>query len=100
MGGLGGEKGGVEIGGGHGAKKQGVWQGEDTVIISYAGVMIGAARESIGAVRSARLVDEANVVVAKRQNVAGEAAIDFLGAPVVLEIFVISEDVDNKFGTE
>jgi hypothetical protein len=47
---LGGEKGGVEISGGHGAKKQGVGQGEDAVIVMGASVMIGAAREGISAV--------------------------------------------------
>ena len=62
--------------------------------------MIGAAREGIGAVRSARLVEEADVVVAECQDVAGEAAIDFLGASVVLEVLVISKNVDKEFGAE
>ena len=50
MGGLGSEKGSVKISGGHGAKKQGVRQGEDTVVIMDSSVMIWAAREGIGVV--------------------------------------------------
>ena len=45
-------------------------------------------------------MEEANVVVAECQDVAGKAAIDFLGASVVLEILVISKNVDDKFGSE
>ena len=45
-------------------------------------------------------MEEADVVVAECQDVAGKAAIDFLGAAVVLEVLVISENVDDKFGTE
>ena len=100
VGGLGGEKGGVKISGGHSAKKQGVRQGEDTVVVIDASVMIGAAREGVGAVGSARLVEEADVVVAECQDVASEAAIDFLGTAIILEILVISENVDDEFGTE
>jgi hypothetical protein len=50
VGGLGGEEGAIKIGGGHGAKEQGVWQGEDMIIVAGAGVMIEAAREGVGAV--------------------------------------------------
>ena len=41
-----------------------------------------------------------NIVVAEGQDVAGEAVVDFLGATIILEIFVIGEDVDNKLGTQ
>ena len=43
---------------------------------------------------------EADVVVAECQDVAGEAAIDFLGAAVILEILVISKNVDDELGTK
>ena len=45
-------------------------------------------------------MEEADVVVTECQDVAGKAAIDFLGASVILEILVISKDVDDEFGTE
>ena len=100
VGGLGSEKGGVKISGGHSAKKLGVRQGVDKVIVMVAGVMIWVAREGIGVVGSARLVEEADIVVAECQDVAGEAAIDFLGAAVILKILVIGKNVDDEFGTE
>ena len=50
LGGLGGEEGGVKISSGHSTKKQGIGEGEDAVVVMGAGIMIGAARESIGAV--------------------------------------------------
>ena len=65
-----------------------------------AGVVIRAARQSVGAIGSAWLVEEADVVVAEREDIAGEAAVDFLGASVILEILVVSENVDNKFGAK
>ena len=45
-------------------------------------------------------MEEADVVVAECEDVAGEATVDFLGAPVILEVLVVGENIDNKFGSE
>ena len=45
-------------------------------------------------------MEEADVVVAECQDIVGEAAIDFLGAAVILEVLVISKNIDDEFGTE
>ena len=45
-------------------------------------------------------MEEADVVVAEREDVAGEATVDFLGAAVILEVLVVGENVDDKFGSE
>ena len=64
------------------------------------GVVIRAARQGIGAIRGTWLMEEADVVVAEREDVASEAAVDFLGAAVILEVLVVGEDVDDKFGAD
>ena len=43
VGGLGGDKSGVKIGGGNGAEEEGIWQGEDAIIIVDAGVVVRVA---------------------------------------------------------
>ena len=43
VGGLGGDKSSVEVGGGHGLKEEGIWQGEDAIIIVDASVVVRAA---------------------------------------------------------
>ena len=43
---------------------------------------------------------EPDVVVAEREDVAGEAAVNFLGAAVVLEVLVVGKDVDYEFSAE
>ena len=43
MGGLSGNKSGVEVGGGNGPKEEGVQQGEDVIVIVGAGVVVWAA---------------------------------------------------------
>ena len=65
-----------------------------------AGVVVWVARQGIGAIGSTRLMEEADVVVAEHEDVAGEATVDFLGAPVVLEVLVVGENVDDEFGSE
>ena len=42
MGGLGGEKSSIEVGGGDGPKKKGIGQGKDAVVIVGAGVVVRA----------------------------------------------------------
>ena len=98
--GLGGDKSGVEVSGGKGAEEEGIWQGEDAVVIVDAGVMVRATGQSIGAVGGARLMDEADVVVAEREDIVSEATVDFLGAAVILEVLVIGKDVDEEFGSD
>ena len=63
---MGGDKGGVEVGGGNGPKEEGVWQGKDAVIIMGTGVMVWTAGQGIGAIGSAGFMKEADVVVAER----------------------------------
>jgi hypothetical protein len=96
--GLYGDNSGVEVSGGDGVEKKAVWQGEDAVIIMGAGVVVRAAGQGIGAIGGAWLMEEVDIVVAQGQDVAGKAAIDLLGAMIILEIFMVSEDVDDEFG--
>ena len=98
--GLSGDKSGVKVGGRDGPKEEGIWQGKDTVVIVGAGVVIRAVRQGIGAIGSTRLMKEADVVVAEHEDVACEATVDFLGASVILEVLVVGENVDDKFGSE
>ena len=66
MGGLGGDKSGVEVSGGNGSKEEGIWQGEDVIIIVDTGVVVRAAGQGIGAIGSTGFMEEADVVVAER----------------------------------
>ena len=43
-------------------------------------------------------MEEADVVVAKGQDIVGKAAVDFLGAMIILEVLVVGEDIDDEFG--
>ena len=45
-------------------------------------------------------MEEADVVVAEREDVVSEAMVDFLGAPVILEVLVVGENVNNELGSE
>ena len=45
-------------------------------------------------------MEKVNVVVSKGQDIAGEAAVDFLGAAIILEVLVVSEDVDDELGAQ
>ena len=98
--GLSGNKSGVEVGGGDGSKKEGVRQGKDAVVIVGASVVVRAVRQGIGAIGRTWLMEKADVIVAEREDVASDATVDFLRAPVILEVLVVGEDVDNKFGSE
>ena len=40
-------------------------------------------------------MEKADIIVAEREDVASETTVDFLGAPVVLEVLVVGE---NKIG--
>ena len=100
MGGLGGDKSGVEVGGSDGPKEEGIQQGEDAIIIVDTGVVVWAAGQGIGAIGSAQFMEKADVVVAECQDVLGEATVDFLGAAIILEVLVVSEDVDDELGAQ
>jgi hypothetical protein len=100
VGGLSGEKSGVKVGGSDGPEEEGIRQGKDAVVIVGAGVVVQAARQGVGAIGSARLMEEANVVVAEREDIVGKATVNFLGAPVILEVLVVGENVDDEFGSE
>ena len=45
-------------------------------------------------------MEEADVVVAERQNIAGEMTVDLLGASVILEVFVVGENVNDELGAK
>ena len=98
--GLSSDKSGVEVGGSDGSKEEGIRQGKDVVIIVDAGVVVWVARQGIGAIGSTGLMEEADVVVAEREDVASETMVDFLGASVILEVLVVGENIDDKFGSE
>ena len=66
MGGLSGDKYVIEIGRGNGLEEEGVGEGKDAVVIVGTGVVVRAAGEGIGAIGSARFVEESDVVVAER----------------------------------
>ena len=65
-----------------------------------AGVVVRAVRQGISAIGSTWLVEEADVVVAEREDVASEATVDFLGALVILEVLVVGENIDDELGSE
>ena len=45
-------------------------------------------------------MEEADVVVAKSQDVAGKAAVDLLGAAIILEVLVVGKNIDDEFGAK
>jgi hypothetical protein len=98
MGSLGGDDSIVEAGCGDGIKKKAVWQGKDLVIIVGASVVVQAAGQGICTIGGTWLMEEADVVVTEGQDVAGKAAVDFLGATIILKVLVVSEDIDDEFG--
>lgn len=63
-------------------------------------IVVGAAREGIGVVGCSQFMEEADIVVAKGENVVGEAAVDLLRAVVVLEVLVVSKDVNDEFSAQ
>ena len=100
VGSLGGDKSGIKVSGSNGPKEEGIGQGEDTIIIVGAGVMVWVAGQGIGAIGSARFMEKADVVVAERKDVMGKVTVDFLGAAVILEVLVVSKNIDDELGTE
>ena len=66
VGGLSGDECVVESGSGNGLEEEGVGEGKDAVVVVGTGVVVGAAGEGIGAIGSARFVEESDVVIAKR----------------------------------
>ena len=70
------------------------------VIIVGAVVVVRAAGQGICMIRGTWFMEKADIVIAKGQDIASKAAVDFLGATIVLEVLVVSEDIDNEFGTQ
>ena len=99
MGSLGGDNGGVKAGQCDGIEEQVIGQGEDLVIITGAGIVVWAAGQGICAVRGARFMEEADVVVTKGQDIVCKVAVNFLGASIILEVLVVGEDIDDEFST-
>jgi hypothetical protein len=56
------------------------------------------AGQGICAIGGSQFMEEVDVVVAKGQDVVGKAVVDFLGATIILEVLVVSEDIDDEFG--
>ena len=61
-------------------------------IICCAIVIVRVAGEGVSAIGGARFMDKYDIVIAKCKNVAGDMAVNVLGCPVVLQIFVVSDD--------
>ena len=99
VGGLGSNKGGVEVRHGDGIKEEGVWEGEDAVIIVGTSIMVWAAGKGVSAIGCPGLVEKTDVVVAEGENVVGKAAVDLLGAMIVLKVLVVSKDINNKLSS-
>ena len=100
MGSLGGDKSVIKVGCGDGIKKKTVWQSEDLVIIVGAGVVVWAAGQGICVIGGSWLMEEADVVVAKGQDVVSKGVVDFLGAAIILQVLMVSEDIDDEFGAQ
>ena len=64
--GLSGDKRGIKIGGRERLEEEGVGEGKDTVVVTGASVVVGAAGQGVGTIRGAGFVKEPDVVVAKR----------------------------------
>ena len=93
-------EGGVEVHGGNDVEEEGDRKGEDTLVVMRAIVMVRAARESIHMVGHPWFVKEMDIVVAQGEDVASKAAVNLLGASVVLEILVIGKNINNESGTQ
>ena len=65
MGGLSGNDGGIEVCGGHGIEKEGIWEGKDMFVIMGAGVVVWATREGVCVIRCPWFMDEADIIVTK-----------------------------------
>ena len=60
--------------------------------------MVWAAGQGVCAVGGSRFMEKVDVIVSKSQDIAGKAAVDFLRAAIILEVLVVSEDINDKFG--
>ena len=45
-------------------------------------------------------MEEADVVVTEGQDIAGKATVDFLGAAIILKVFVIGKNINDEFGAD
>ena len=98
--GLRGNDSGVKVGGSDGSKEESVWEGKDVVVVAGTGIMVWVAGQGISVIGSAGFMEEADVVVTERQNIAGETAVDLLGALVILAVLVVGENIDDELGSE
>ena len=96
---LGSDDRGVEVCRGDGIEEESILEGENAVIIVGTSIVIWVTGKGISMVGCPGLMEEADIVVAKGENIAGEMAVDFLRTTIVLKVFVVGEDIDNKFGT-
>ena len=81
-----------------GTCKEMIWKGCDVSVIGGAIGIVRAAREGVGAISGAWFMDKDEVVVAKRKDVTGDAAVDMLGGAVILKILVVGDDSDTVGG--
>ena len=45
-------------------------------------------------------MEEADVVIAERENVASETTVYFLGAAIILQVLVIGKNINDKLGSK
>ena len=64
------------------------------------GVVVGSSGQGICTIGGAWFMEETDVVVAKGQDIVGKAAVDFLGTMIVLEVLVVSEDINDELGAQ
>jgi len=64
------------------------------IIVHCAVIIVWAAREGVGTIGGSGFVDYDDVVIAKCEDVAGDAAIHILGCSVILEILVVGDNHD------
>ena len=100
MGCLGSDKVSIKKGGDKHIEKEGVMECKDMVIVMRAVIIIRMIGEGVSIIRGVRFIEEADVIVSKGEVIVGKVVINFLGAMIVLETFMVGKDVDNELGTK
>ena len=88
----------VKIRGREGTCEEMIGKGCNVGVICSAISIIRAAREGVGAIGGARFMDKDDIVIAERENVAGDTAVNMLGGAVILEVLMIGDDCDAVSG--
>ena len=97
---LGVDNGGLKVSCDQGAKEEVIGEGKNAFVVMGAVVVIWAVGEGVGMVRRARFVDQVDIVVPQGKDVAGEAAVNLLGAPIVLKVLVVGKNINNELSAK